>query len=150
MTMTHQRKPSVVLRGLAMLVPGGLGWLIYQAAIYLVRRSEIEIRLSHAGFGFVSDAAEIIYSVGPVGSVVLGLFFGLLGSIIYLRRGGSFLVGTGANVVAALVLVLSTGFGFLFPLPCLAAFCLWTAAVIWVLVRPVSTAQPCASPPSVS
>jgi hypothetical protein len=144
--MTDRREFLLIVRGLAVLMPGGLGWLINQAAAYLVQHSAVEIQLKHAGFGFLSNAAEMIYFLGPLGSTAAGLVFGLLGSMIYLRHVGSFLKAAAVNVLAAVILVCCAGAEFLFPLPALAALLFWGGAVIWVSVHSVGIAQPGASP----
>jgi hypothetical protein len=144
--MTDRHDICLIVRGLVVLMPGGLGWLIYQGAAYLVQHSAVEIRLYHAGFGFLSNAAEMIYFLGPLGSTGAGLVFGLLGSLIYLRHVGSFVKAAVVNGLAAVILVCCAGAEFAFPLPALAALLLWAGAVIWVFVHSVGVAQPGASP----
>ena len=98
-----------------MAMPATLGWLIYEAAAYLVRYSSIEIRLYQAGFGFVSNAAEMAFQAGPVITVAAALVFGLLGGAMYLRRGGSLFKALAIDLLAAAVLLSAAGSTFLFP-----------------------------------
>ena len=144
--MSDRRASLLILRGLAVLMPGALGWLIFQGAAYLVQYSAVEIRLYHAGFGFLSNAAEMVYFLGPLGSTGAGLVLGLLGSLIYLRHVGSFFRAAAVNVLAVVILVCCAGADLLFPLPALAALLLWAGAVVWVLVHSVGVAQPGAPP----
>ena len=139
--MSDRRASLLILRGMAVLMPGALGWLMFQGAAYLVRYSAVEIRLYHAGFGFLSNAAEMIYFLGPLASTGAGLLFGLLGSLIYLRHVGSFFQAAAVNVLVAVILVCCAGAEFLFPLPALTALLLWTGTVIWVLVHSLGMAQ---------
>lgn len=139
--MTIRRQCLLISRGVAILMPGGLGWLIYEAAAYLVHHSSIEVRLYHAGFGFVSNAAEMVYALGPVASVAAALVLGLLGTLLYLRQVGSFLKAVALDFVGAVILLCGVGSCFLFPLPAVAALLLWAAAVVWLVMQPVRTAQ---------
>ncbi len=127
-------------------MPGGLGWLIYKAAAYLVQYSSIEIRLYHAGFGFIGNAAELVYALGPVASVAAGLVFGLLGTLVYLMQVGSFFKAVALDIFGAIVLLCGLGCTFLFPLPLAVALLLWTVGVVWVVVQRVKNAQPGAPP----
>ena len=139
MTIRHQC--LLISRAVAMLMPGGLGWLIYEAAAYLVHHSSIEISLYHAGFGFVSNGAEMVCALGPAASVAAGLLFGLLGTLVYLRQVGSFVKAVALDFLVAVIVLCGVGSGFLFPLPAVAALLLWAAAVVWVVMYAVRTAN---------
>ena len=117
---------------IAVATPAILGWIVYDCAAWLVRHDSINYRLNDAGFGFLSNAAEMIFALGPFGSIGAGIVFGLPSTVVYLRRVGSVSTVATVNALAVLICLSCLGcVGILFAGALMCAPLFWIVAMIW-------------------
>jgi hypothetical protein len=127
-------RQSVTL--VALTSPVVLGWILYGAAAWLIGHDSINYRIQDRGFGFITNAAETIFALGPVTSVVAALVFALPSILAYLRGIGSVSQAVALNTSAAIVFLCGLGcVGFLFALASTIASLLWIRALVWVATR---------------
>ena len=131
-SMIVRPQRDLLLRGTAVLWPAFLGWAVYIVSEWLVHHGNISYWLHDVGFGFLSDAAEIIFSVGPALPVVVAVFIGLPAEVVCVSKGIPPRKVVIANMLAAVLALCalgSPGAGALILF--LAATGLWFLALIW-------------------
>lgn len=62
------------------------GWFVWFSARWLVGRKDIYLRLHDAGFGFITDNAEVFAFAGFFPAVFGGLVLGILAAAWLTRR----------------------------------------------------------------
>ena len=141
--MRARSRSILIARSLVVLAPACIGWLLYRTADWLISNDSIEYRLHDAGFGALTNLAELAFAIGVVPSTVAGLVLGLpaaLGFALHLRW-----IGPVAVVNAAACLTLVFGLGLISPWPTAVLFSatvlLWVLAAILTLVCLCQSAQ---------
>jgi hypothetical protein len=145
--MMTQRQSAPIIRGLFVLVPGFLGWLLYCAAAWIARHDSINSKLYSAGFGFVSVAAAIVFALGPVPPIIAGLVLGLPSVVGCFCQARSLFRLAALNALAVVTLLLALGSAK--PLLMIGLYgvtaVLWILAAILAATRPSEPDQPDAS-----
>ena len=146
--MSARSRSVVIARGLVVLAPACLGWLLHRAAQWLISHDSIEYRLHDAGFSALTNLAEFSFAIGVVPSALGGLVLGLpaaVGFVLDLRWNRRVAI---VNAAACLALVLGLGSVSLWAMGILLSISvlLWLLAVSLMLVCVCQPAQPGAPP----
>src|SRR4051794_20119314 len=91
------------------IAPTFLGWALYRGAALVVYHDSINYRIAGAGFGFVSNAAEELFALGPFASAALGFAAGFPTMLLCLRGVGSVLPVAVLNLLALLIVLCGLG-----------------------------------------
>ena len=130
------RIPRPPIKLLALLAPGAMGYLVYFAGAWIVYHDSVNYRLDDAGFGFVSNAAEMIFAAGPVVCVGAALVLALPSILSTLGQVGPVWKAVTLNIVASIAFVCGLGcMGILFAGVLAVAPFLWVTAMLWAVTR---------------
>jgi hypothetical protein len=120
--------------------PTVLGLLLHSAAAWIVHNDSINYRIHDAGLGFLSNAAEEIFVLGPTVSGPAGLAAGLPTVLLCLRGAHRVHGFATLNFLAALLLLSASGSanGAVFAASTGLASILWIVAMVWAAIYPLT------------
>ncbi len=128
---------TLSLRTLLVLAfPPIAGWISFGAAAWLVHHESVNYGIRDAGFGLISNAADVTFVCGPVMSICAAAVLALPSTVVYLRRVGSFPRALALNLSAGAVLLCMLGSTSIFFAGVFLAMPLvWILAMVWAITR---------------
>jgi hypothetical protein len=128
---------ALKLRTLLVLAfPAIGGWISFGAAEWLVHHESASYGLRDAGFGFISNAADITFVCGPVMTLCAAVVLALPSTVVYLRGVGSFSRALALNLSAVAVLLCMLGSTNIFIAGVFLVMPLvWILAMVWAITH---------------